>query len=239
MSDASINTATLTRAIERIVDARLRDLHTAMPGLVVDFDADTQLASVQPAIRRQMLTNDGEKDILIPSSIPQLINVPIVFPQGGGYHLTIPVSPGDEVLLIFCERSIDQWHEFGTEQVPAIKRFHAYADAFAIPGINSKPKKVADYQPDRMELRDDLRLNYVSLHATGIEIASIGTVEIGAIGGLTFTTAATFNGQINATSGMQVTGSMTNNGVNVGSTHTHPQGNDSNGDAQQNTGAPL
>ena len=35
-----------------------------------------------------------------------------------------------------------------------------------------------------------------------------------------------------------ITGTMLNNGVNTGSTHTHPQGNDGGGDSQVNVGVP-
>jgi hypothetical protein len=39
--------------------------------------------------------------------------------------------------------------------------------------------------------------------------------------------------------GMDITGPVTNNGVDISSTHTHPQANDSDGDTQQNTGSPY
>ena len=35
-----------------------------------------------------------------------------------------------------------------------------------------------------------------------------------------------------------ITGSLTNGGVNIGSTHIHSQGNDSNGDTEVDTGVP-
>ena len=54
-----------------------------------------------------------------------------------------------------------------------------------------------------------------------------GTLAQGAGG------AATMSG------GMGVTGTLTNNGTDVGSNHTHPQANDSDGDTQQNTGGPV
>jgi len=54
-----------------------------------------------------------------------------------------------------------------------------------------------------------------------------GTLAQGAGG------AATMSG------GMGVTGTLTNNGTDVGSNHTHPQANDSDGDTQQNTGSPV
>jgi len=46
------------------------------------------------------------------------------------------------------------------------------------------------------------------------------------------------NGAFEVTAAATFGGAMTNSGVNVGSTHTHAQGVDSNGDTQQNTGVP-
>jgi|AntRauTorcE11897_2_1112592.scaffolds.fasta_scaffold29579_2 phage baseplate assembly protein gpV len=39
--------------------------------------------------------------------------------------------------------------------------------------------------------------------------------------------------------GADITGPLTNNGKDVGSTHTHPQAADSGGDSEQNTGTPV
>ena len=41
------------------------------------------------------------------------------------------------------------------------------------------------------------------------------------------------------TGGVDITGPVTNNGVDISSTHTHPQAADSDGDSQENTGTPL
>jgi len=46
------------------------------------------------------------------------------------------------------------------------------------------------------------------------------------------------NGNVIIKGNIETTGSFTNNGVNVGSTHKHPQGVDSKGGSQQDTGTP-
>lgn len=75
-------------------------------------------------------------------------------------------------------------------------------------------------------------------------LTSTGNVSITAPlttvnGPLTVTgTLTTANGTIGA-SGSALSGTMTNNGVNVGSTHIHSQGDDSNGDTEVDTGVPM
>ena len=46
-------------------------------------------------------------------------------------------------------------------------------------------------------------------------------------------------GNVAITGNLSVTGTMTNAGTDIGATHTHPQGNDSAGDSQVNTGTPV
>lgn len=155
MADKNPALATLASNIKQGIESRLKELHTSMPGIVESFDAENQLATIQPAIRRIFITRDGDKEILVPSDLPILINVPVIFPRGGGFSLTFPVTKGDECLLVFCERSIDNWHETGKVKVPGAKRFHSLSDATAFVGISSIPNKVPDYDPTNLEIKKD------------------------------------------------------------------------------------
>ena len=147
--------STLPSVIKEGIDNRLKDLHTALPGIIKSFDASTQLASVQPCIKRVFKTRDAGVEFTTPADLPLLINVPIQFPRGGGFSLTMPIKPEDECLLIFSERSIDFWHEKGGTQLPGARRFHDLSDAIALVGLSSKPNKIPNYNPDSMELKAD------------------------------------------------------------------------------------
>jgi len=68
---------------------------------------------------------------------------------------------------------------------------------------------------------------------TAPTITLAGNVIIGG----TFSQGA--GGAATMAGGAAITGPLTNNGTDVGSTHTHPQAVDSNGDSQQNTGTPV
>lgn len=134
------------------IDAALKDLHVCLPGIVQSFDPATQTAVVQPALQR-LFIGDGFKNL------PPLVDVPVVFPAGGGngaassFILTFPVAAKDEVLLHFSERAIDFWHEKGGVQLPAEYRLHDLSDAFAQLGISSKPRVVPNISTDGVELR--------------------------------------------------------------------------------------
>jgi hypothetical protein len=118
----------LVEALKNSVNSVIVDLHTAMPARVESFDAEKNTVNVQPALKRKF--SDGEVQAL-----PQIINVPICFPRGGGGILTFPIVKGDWVMLVFSERSLDQWWVKGDVVDPLDSRKHALSDAMAIPGI--------------------------------------------------------------------------------------------------------
>lgn len=178
MADKNPALATLASNIKQGVESRLKELHTSMPGIVESFDAENQLATIQPAIRRIFITRDGDKEILVPSDLPILINVPVIFPRGGGFSLTFPVAKGDECLLVFCERSIDNWHETGKVKAPGAKRFHSLSDATAFVGISSLPNKVPNYDPSNVEIKkDDGSVSIKLKDNSDLDIISEGNVN--------------------------------------------------------------
>lgn len=148
-------TPTFDSVIKQALTNRLKDVHTAMPGIIVAFNGADQIAQVQPAIRRIFSTGDQDVEILTPADLPVLINVPVIFPQGGGFSLTFPVGVGDECLILFAERSIDNWHESGGVQNPQAWRMHNLSDAICFVGMNSKPKKISNFDPTNVQLRDE------------------------------------------------------------------------------------
>jgi len=126
-------------------------LRVAVPGIVRSFDADTQLAVVSVALREVTIQNQE----LVTEEIPDLADVPVVLPRGGGFSLTIPVQPGDECLLVFADACIDTWWQSGEVQDPLVPRRHSLSDPFAILGCWSKPNVIQNYDPDNCQLRSD------------------------------------------------------------------------------------
>lgn len=116
------------------------------PGIVVAFDAATMSAKVQPAIMKKFASLGLVKHA-------ECIHVPVQFPSGGDLVLTFPVEPGDEGILIFGDRAIDNWWEKGGAQEPSEIRFHDPSDAMFVPGISSRPRAIQDFSSTAAELR--------------------------------------------------------------------------------------
>lgn len=161
-------------AIQQAISAGIR---VAMPGIVVSFDADAVTAVIQPAIKGYEPDANGNQ---ISISMPQLVDVPVAFPRGGGVTLTFPVKPGDECELIFNDRCIDFWWQNGGEQEPVHPRQHHIGDAVALLAPMSQAKKISGISTDAAQLRSDDGSTYFELNPTTkkIKIVAPGGLEV-------------------------------------------------------------
>ncbi len=137
---------TLAEVVQLALESRLRSVHVALPGRIEKYDATQQKADVKPMVSDLSPTRDGEE---VEESLPIIPNVPVVFPRGGGYFVTMPLAPGDFVLLVFNERSIDTWASGdGAEKNPDDFRTHNLTDAVAIPGFYPFSQSVGEASID-------------------------------------------------------------------------------------------
>lgn len=118
----------VANAIKDLVKGMLAGVHTCMPGKIESYDHTKQKASVKPLLKRKYI--DGSE-----TSFPVISEVPVIFLRSGDASLTFPVSVGDPVLLLFSERTMDQWLSRGVESSSLVERQFSLNDAIAIPGL--------------------------------------------------------------------------------------------------------
>lgn len=128
-----------------------RTIRVAIPCEVVSFDASKQTIVAQPLIREKII--DRETGAIEWVALPQLVDVPVMFPQAGNFALTMPVQPGDEVTVLFADTCIDAWWQSGGIQNWMDRRRHDLSDGIAILGINSVPNVIENIASDAAELR--------------------------------------------------------------------------------------
>lgn len=104
-------------------------LNCHMPGIIQSFDPDACTATVQPVFKR-MLTNGTIV------SRPVIVDCPVIFPGGGGGRLTFPVAAGDQCLIFYSDRRIDEWVTSGNEELPADPRMHDMSDGIVLVGLD-------------------------------------------------------------------------------------------------------
>lgn len=77
---------------------------------------------------------------------PILTDVPVVFLSGGKSGLTFPVQKGDQALIAFNDRDIDNWNEGASNGFVASLRMHSLSDGIAIVGLHRKTNKIAGFR---------------------------------------------------------------------------------------------
>ncbi len=122
----------LAEVLRAAIDQRLAGVHVCMPGRIVSYDPATQTADVQPTIKNVLDVDEGVEVL----AYPVIASVPIAHPRAGAWFVHLPLVAGDSVVLVFAERSMDEWRvRGGSAQIdPGDLRKHHLSDAIAIPG---------------------------------------------------------------------------------------------------------
>lgn len=182
---------------------------THYPGKILEFDPVRQVAKVR-VMREQY--NNQLHSLYTEYEFPILQDVPVQFPQGGGYFLTFPISPGDNCLLDFCDKGISHWKYHGKEKIGVFKSglpkadyFRAYNinDAVAMVGYNPIPQAIPNFNATSTELRNVGRTQRVTMLPTGnMEIVTPSELDITA-------PETIINGNTTMNGNLHVTGKIT------------------------------
>ncbi len=106
--------------------------HTAIPAKVLSYNPTSQTVKVQFCVKNPYTDEDGA---VAWEELPVLDNVPVLFPRGGGFFITVPLVVGDFVWVMFSELATGQWRETGTVPSEAVEtKRHGLGHAWAMPG---------------------------------------------------------------------------------------------------------
>lgn len=185
----------------------LRGVDDMIPAKVVSYDDATNRATIKPLV--MLGTTDGQK-----ISRAQLSNIPVFRFGGGGFFIRFPVKAGDFGWLKATDRDMSLiMQRGGLEDWPNTLRQHSFSDGMFFPDT-LKSWAIDGANADALVIQSLDGSVCVSLHSGKVKIEATDIEVVG---------------------NMSVTGTMTNNGVNIGSTHVH-SGVDA---GPSNTGGPL
>lgn len=151
-------------------------LFVGLPCIVQSFNPDAVTVEAQPAIKWTVTENGEQKTV----PLPLLVDVPVIFPRGGGATLTFPVKPGDECFVVFADRCIDYWWQSGGVQEAVDPRKHNLSDGFAWVGPMSQAAKISNISTSAVQLRSDDGSTYFQLSPGDrkIKIVAPGGFEV-------------------------------------------------------------
>lgn len=121
---------------ENIIKKVNFNLRCCIPGVIQQYDPKTNTASIQPAIREEIVNEDNTVQYM---NLPILVNVPIIFPSCSIGSIKMLLKQGDECLVLFSDLSIDNFWKYANVQNPIEVRRHDLSDGIAIPCVLSQP----------------------------------------------------------------------------------------------------
>lgn len=113
-----------------LIEQQSRELLFALPGRIESYDAGKQRASIRLQLQYYVPDGLGGR---VAKEHPVLSNVPIAFPQGGGFFCSFPLAQGDPVTVVFCDVPIGAWLQKGSVCEPGAEDRHTTAGAIALP----------------------------------------------------------------------------------------------------------
>lgn len=147
--------------VRRIVaEGHQATIWTALPCVIDSYNETAITVKCRPTIQGTVTSPEGTKSFV---NMPSLVDVPVVFPRGGGYTMTFPIQAGDECLVVFSSRCIDGWWQAGGIAPPTEHRMHDLSDGFALVGPFSQKTKIAQVSTTTTQLRSDDGTMFVEL----------------------------------------------------------------------------
>lgn len=225
--------------LDQFASNQMNQMFTAQVGRVLSVDLERQCIDAQILVDK--VTTDGGVQ-----PYPPLMSVPLIYPASKKAMVSFPVLPGDTVLLVFCQRSIDRFKLGSTTNLPpATSRKYSINDAIAIPGVftldGTPSKSSARSLPHATE--DLCLINNIGTQECQVRIKADGGIDIDTRGA---PVKISIDGQPIMTaskSGVAFTVPVTapdfisDSGISLVN-HKHAQDTDSGGDKQQDTKPP-
>lgn len=158
----------MTRMLDALKQDILTNLNCVRPGIIQQFDPVTQTAAVLVAQKQVVdVAPDGTRTL---ADYPLIFECPVVFQRGGGFVGTFPVNEGDQCVILFCDREIDNWLYSGPAQAPSSPRLHDMSDAICIVGLSNLTDPIPNFSNDAAQLRTLDGQTLVSVSATEIRL---------------------------------------------------------------------
>lgn len=145
--------------INTVIDNKLANFNFCLPAEIVEYEFKTRKAKVKPLLNVKY--NDGEV-----VEMPIIHNVPVLQPSSGGASVIFPVKIGDKVLLVFSQRSLEEFLKDGKQATPDDPRQFDLTDAVAHIGMKPFSEQVPSNSPDDFVM--DYDGSTLTLHPEGI-----------------------------------------------------------------------
>lgn len=144
----------LKDVLDQLRKSILLGLNCHHVGTVQAFDETQQTATITLNYKKTFYQLNQSTKLYAPVLIdyPVMTECPVIVLGGGSGRLTFPISRGDECLVLFNDRDLDNWFQGSSGSAPATPRLHSFADGIALVGLRSLGKVIDNYDTARAVL---------------------------------------------------------------------------------------
>ena len=179
-------------------------------GIVQSFNSSTQRAQVKIVYNKTLQVLNWNGYELQNVSYPIMADCPVIVLGGGLTSLTFPITIGDECLVLFNDRDIDNWISNSVTLEVNSSRLHSFSDGIIIVGLRSALNVVKNYSSTDAVLQNGTTNVSVGIAKITIQnqIDTLGNIIndlLTAIKGITTLATDHTNGFVSAASQLQLT----------------------------------
>jgi hypothetical protein len=163
------NDPSLKDLLDQFGKGLLLNLNCHAIGQIQVFDPETQQATATIVYKKTFFQPDKLTGEYLPTLVdyPILVDCPVMCLGGGDGALTFPIAPGDECLVLFNDRDIDNWFNGATGSGVNTPRLHSFADGIILVGVRSLANVIVDYNATGVELRNKLGSAKITIEPNG------------------------------------------------------------------------
>lgn len=121
---------TMADVLNRLKREVMLSMNCVQIGTIQSFNSAKGTAKISINVKRKLLDGDDLE-------YPVLDDVPCFFLYGGTSKITMPIASGDSCIVIFADRSFDDWFLSGQVKAPDSTRCHSLSDGIALVGLKN------------------------------------------------------------------------------------------------------
>ena len=143
-------------AMEIVKTDAMNSINCHHIGTIQSFNASNQTATATINYTKTLFNYNNATKAYVPVTVnyPILTQCPVICLGGGAANLTFPIQKGDECLVLFNDRSIDNWLQTGQVGPVNSPRMHALADGIILVGLRNEQRSIQNYDTTRAVITD-------------------------------------------------------------------------------------
>lgn len=119
---------------------------------IQSFDPSKSTCTATINYKRSVMSKQpGGDTVQVAVDYPLVVECPVIFLGNKEMGVNVPVTKGDQCLLLFNDQDLSNWFIGRTNNIPPSARLHAFADAVAIVGLRFK-NDGGFYDQDRVSI---------------------------------------------------------------------------------------